>query len=191
MDERKRLLRCLISEVIVTRDGVTRGAGGTSTLRVGWRSGAWSEWAVGRPGSTAHLTTPAPILARIRSLAQHQPDGWIAATLNAEGLTTVRGLARTALRVQRVRRQHHYPTSCPALARGPQPRGDGLLPLYVASARLGVGPIALAHWARWGFLSTEQQGKGSPVWVRLTEEDRTRLDGTRAAQGHGRRVREA
>jgi hypothetical protein len=37
-----------------------------------------------------------------------------------------------------------------------------------------------------------QQGPGSPLWVRLTAEDRARLDGTLTAQGYGQwRLREA
>jgi DNA invertase Pin-like site-specific DNA recombinase len=192
MDERKRLLRCLVNEVIVTRDQVAKAREGITTLRIGWRSGAWSELAVRRPGSSEHLVTPAPIVARMRSLARCASDGRIAAVLNAEGLRTVRGLPWTAFRVQGVRRQHHIPTDCPALARGPEPRGDGLLPLAVAAARLGVVPTALAYWGRLGFVQMEQQGKGAPLWVRLTDHDRARLDGTLAAQGYGLwRVREA
>ena len=192
MDERKRLLRCLVNEVVVTRDQVARAREGTTTLRIGWRSGAWSELVVRRPGSSEHLVTPAPIVARMRSLAQCTSDSRIAALFNAEGLRTVRGLPWTAYRVQGVRRQHHVPTNCPALARGPAPRGDGLVPLAVAAARLGVVPTALAEWGRLGFLHMEQQGKAAPLWVRLTDDDLARLDGTLAAQGYGRWcVREA
>lgn len=37
-----------------------------------------------------------------------------------------------------------------------------------------------------------QKGTDTPVWVRLTPDDRARLDGTAAAQGRGRwRLREA
>jgi len=43
-----------------------------------------------------------------------------------------------------------------------------------------------------GFLTVAQHGKLAPLWVRLTGEDRARLDGTLAAQGLGRwRLREA
>ena len=66
------------------------------------------------------------------------------------------------------------------------------MPVATAAAQVGVVPTALAHWQRWGFLHVAQQGPGSPLWVRLTEEDRARLDGTLAAQGYGQwRVREA
>jgi len=192
MDERKRLVRCLISAVIVQRDDAAKHAGGQTTVRIGWRSGAWTELQVRRPSSTDALRTPAPVLERIRSLAPRESDARIAEVLTDEGLRTRWGLPWTAQRVQRVRAYQHIPTGCPVLARGPAARGDGLLPVATAAAQLGVGPTALAHWQRWGFLHTAQQGPGSPLWVRLTEHDQARLDGTLAARGYGQwRVREA
>ena len=192
MDERKRLLRCLVSEVIVQRDGAAKNAGGQTTVRIGWRSGAWTELRVRRPSSTDALRTPEQVLDRIRALAQQESDARIAQILTAEGQCTRWGLAWTALRVQRVRAYQHIPTACPVLPQGPHARGDGLLPVATAAAQVGVVPTALPHWRRWGFLHAEQQGPGSPLWVRLTAQDRARLDGTLAAQGYGQwRLREA
>ncbi|MGH2351032.1 MAG: recombinase family protein, partial [Chloroflexota bacterium] len=37
MDERKRLVRCLIGEVVLLRDDRRRATGGTTTIRIGWR----------------------------------------------------------------------------------------------------------------------------------------------------------
>ena len=125
-------------------------------------------------------------------MAQQESDARIAQILTAEGLRTRWGLPWTALRVQRVRAYQHIPSACPVLPQGPHARGDGLLPVATAAAQLGVVPTALPHWRRWGFLHAEQQGPGSPLWVRLTAEDRARLDGTLAAQGYGQwRLREA
>jgi hypothetical protein len=128
----------------------------------------------------------------MRALAPHESDARIAEILTGEGLRTRGDLPWTALRVQGVRRYQHIPTACPILPQGPYARGDGLLPVATAAAQLGVVPTALPHWRRWGFLHAEQQGPGSPLWVRLTAEDRARLDGTLAAQGAGQwRLREA
>src|SRR5438128_1659156 len=91
-DERKRLVRCLVREVVLLRDDAPRGAGGTNTARIGWRSGAWSELTVRRPGAGDHSRTPEPVQARIRALAQAHPDDRVAAILNAEGLRTRQGL---------------------------------------------------------------------------------------------------
>jgi DNA invertase Pin-like site-specific DNA recombinase len=192
MEERKRLLRCLVSEVIVQRDDAAKNTGGQTMVRIGWCSGAWTELQVRRPSSTDALRTPQMVLDRIRTLAQQESDARIAEILTAEGLQTRWGLPWTALRVQRVRAYQHIPSACPVLPQGPHARGDGLLPVAAAAAQLGVVPTALAHWQRWGFLHAVQQGPGSPLWVRLTAEDRARLDGTLAAQGYGQwRLREA
>ena len=195
-EERKRLVRCLVREVVLDRGAGANGAGGITTLRIGWKSGAWTELRVRRPSTADSARTPAAVLARIRASAAQLPDERIAEQLNADGVTTRQGLRWTAARVERIRRYHQIPTGCPTmptvLPSAGQPRGDGLVSVGVAAARLGVAPSALSHWRKWGFLHAEQRGPGAPLWVRLTPEDIARLDGTLAGQGHGRwRLQEA
>jgi DNA invertase Pin-like site-specific DNA recombinase len=105
-EERKRLLRCLVQDVVLTRDDRPHGTGGTTTIRIGWRGGAWSELHVPRPSSGDHMRTAAPVLTRIRVLVDQASDERIAAILNAEGATTRKGLLWTAQRVQQ-RRSYH------------------------------------------------------------------------------------
>src|SRR5439155_1007661 len=153
--ERKRLLRCLVSEVIVQRDEAAKNAGGQTTVRIGWRSGAWSEVQVRRPSSTDALRTPERVLERIRTLAQQESDARIAQILTAEGLRTRWGLPWTALRVQRVRAYQHIPSACPVLPQGPHPRGDGLLPVATASA----------HWVYDPAHPAEAIRLDTPAWL--------------------------
>jgi hypothetical protein len=141
---------------------------------------------VRRPATSDHLRTPAPVLERLRALAPQLPDERIAEALRGEGFTTRMGLPWTAARVQHIRNNHQIPTGCPTLPPAGHARGDGLVPVRMAAAILGVAPTAIGHWRKWGFLHGEQCGAGSPVWVRLTGEDIARLDGTLAAQGYGR-----
>jgi hypothetical protein len=191
VEDRQRLLRCLIHEVILARDEGAKSAGGTTTIRIGWRSGTRTELRVHRPGRGDDGCTPPATLARSRGLAQQATDEPIAALLNADGLTTYQGLPWTASRVQTVRQYHHIPTACPVMPHGSGPRGDGLVPAGAAAALLGVSRAALPPRRRWGFLQGEQNGPQVPGWIRLTAEDVARLDGTRAAQGDGRwRIRE-
>jgi hypothetical protein len=185
VEERKRLLRCLIREVIVTRDAGAKGAGGVTTLRIGWQSGATTDLSIRRPATSDAARTPPAVLERMRALAQQCSDDRLAAILNREGLTTRQGLPWTYIRVQRIRRRHKIPTACPITPRDAHPRGDGLISLRTAAALLAASPGALQHWRRWGFLHAEQKGGDTPVWVRLTPEDIARLDGTAAAQGCG------
>jgi DNA invertase Pin-like site-specific DNA recombinase len=192
VEERKRLVRCLIREVILDRGDGARNLGGITTIRIGWKSGAWTERRVRRPASSDHARTPAAVLDRIRALAPQMTDQRLAELLNSEGLTTRRSLPWTEARVSHIRRNHRIRTGCPRLPRDGRARGDGLVPVRVAAEMLRVVPSALEHWQKWGFLRWEQRGAGSPVWVRLTAEEIARLDGTLAAQGSGQwRLREA
>ncbi len=43
IEDRKRLVRCLIREVVLLKDEQPRGQGGITTIRIGWCSGTWSE----------------------------------------------------------------------------------------------------------------------------------------------------
>jgi hypothetical protein len=192
MEERKRLVRCLIREVVLLRDEQPRARGGVSTLRIGWCSGAWSELPVQRPSSGTLATTPPPVLERLRALAQRHPDDQVAALLNAEGFHTRHGLPWTYQRVQHVRWRHHIPTACPIVPHGSGPRGDGLVPVGTVAAQVGVARSVVGQWCRWGFVQAEQKAALDPRWVRLSAQDLARLDGTLAAQGYGRwRIREA
>lgn len=185
MEERKRLLRCVIREVVLTRDDAAKAAPGITTIRIGWRSGAWSEFTVSRPGSGDHARTAEAVVERIRTLAQHHPDDRVSEMLNAEGLTTRMGFSWTSERVRRTRAYHGIPTACPVMPQNTQPRGDGLISVRAAAERLGVVPTSFTHWCKWGYVQTAQRGPGSPLWLRLTEEDFARLDGTLGDQGYG------
>jgi hypothetical protein len=58
--------------------------------------------------------------------------------------------------------------------------------------QVGISRSMVSDWCRRGFLHAEQKAPLDPRWIRLTEEDLARVDGTRAAQGYGRwRLREA
>jgi DNA invertase Pin-like site-specific DNA recombinase len=192
MEERKRLLRCVIGEVVLQRDAGAKGAAGITSLRIGWRSGAWSDLRVPRPSSGDHARTAEAVLTRIRALAPQEPDDRIAEQLNREGLTTRMGLSWTPQRVHHIRAYHGIPTGCPVMPQDGAIRGDGLVSVHTAAERLGVAPTAFTHWRTWGFVQAEQRGAGAPIWLRLTEEDYARLDGSLGKQGYGRwRLREA
>ena len=168
-EERKRLMRCLIREVVLLKDERPRGHGGVTTIRIGWCSGAWSELQVRRPSAADLALTPHAVLERIRDLAQRHPDDAVAAILNAEGLQTKMGLAWTSLRVGQIRLPHHAqrnrtPRRWPRLgrnrrdARGHQPVGGG----HVVPVQL---PRRGAVDALWPLVdSADGRGLGSPGW---------------------------
>ena len=192
MEDRKRLVRCLIREVVLLRDEQPKAQGGLTTIRIGWCTGTWSELQVHRPSSGERACTPEAVLERIRVLARQHPDAQVATRLNAEGKRTRTGLPWTAARVGQVRLRHGIPTACPLVPHGTAPRGDGLVCVRAVAAQLGVARSVVSAWCRRGFLFVEQKGVRDPCWIRLTAEDVARLDGTLAARGYGRwRLHEA
>jgi hypothetical protein len=165
MEERKRLVRCLIREVVLYKDEQPRGQGGITTIRIGWCSGAWSELQAQRPSAAVLASTPQPILERIRDLAQRHPDDAVAAILHAEGLRTKRGLAWTYLRVGLIRLRHGIPTACPIMPTGPEPRGDGRVSVDTIVAQVVISRSVVGTWCRCGFLDVEQLSPlGPPGW---------------------------
>ena len=192
MEERKRLVRCLIREVVLLKDEQPRGRGGITTIRIGWSSGGWSEVRARRPSASDLAAMSEAVLERIRTLAHQHSDDQVAAILTAEGLRTHTGLAWTYARVGNVRFRHGITTACPIVPKGPGPRGDGLVPVATVMEQVSISRAMVSDWCRCGFLQAEQKAPLDPRWIRLTEEDLARLDGTRAAQGYGRwRLREA
>jgi DNA invertase Pin-like site-specific DNA recombinase len=170
--DRKRLLRCLIRDV--TLDSIS--CPGFSRLLVRWHTGATTSLDVPRP---RHGTPPATHVAnRLRQLVLHLTDDQIADLLNAEGFPTATGLPWTLDRVRAVRRKHHIPTACPLGASKPGPRGDGLLKAAEVALRLDVHPSMIAAWFRHGFISGHQRKPHSSLWIRLSDDDLRRLDGS-------------
>jgi DNA invertase Pin-like site-specific DNA recombinase len=170
--DRKRLLRCLIRDI--TLDSFSQP--GFSRIALRWHTGNITTLSVPRPKPGRH-TSPA-LIERIRSLARTQPDDQIALTLNQEGRLTFTGLPWTRQRVAGVRRKQHIPTACPLVSATPGPRGDGLISTAQAARELGVTPSMIADWFRRGRLIGHQPRPGSPLWVRLTPQDRQRFDGS-------------
>jgi len=170
--ERKRLLRCLILDV--TLDAFARP--GFSRILVRWHTGATTALDVPRP---RHGTPPATHVAnRLRQLAHHLSDDQIATQLNAEHFPTATGLPWTLDRVRSVRRKHKIPTACPLGTPAPGPRADGLVKSTEAAQRLNVHPSMISQWFRQGLLSGKQRKPGGWLWIRLSEEDLRRLDGS-------------
>ena len=173
-EDRKRLLRCLIREVSL--DNFSKP--GSSLLIISWHSGLVTSHEIPRPG---HGPRPAAAIAnRLRQLAARLPDDQIADLLNSEGYPTATGLPWTLERVRAVRRKHHVASLCPCLlpSNSDQPRGDGLVPVRIAAARLHVERCMIADWFHAGLIQGHQRHPGASIWVRLDENVLHRLDGS-------------
>jgi len=170
--ERKRLLRCLIQDV--TLDAMSKP--GLSIIHIRWHTGTTTVIEAERP--RAGCRTAKDTVARIRTLAQCYPDDQIAEILNAEGISTTTGKSWTRRRVGNVRKNYAIVTACPYFTYQPGPRGDGLTKASEAAARLGVSTSMIAYWFQRGLLIGCQRKPQTPIWVRLTDDDFQRLNGS-------------
>jgi DNA invertase Pin-like site-specific DNA recombinase len=172
--DRKRLLRLVVQEVTLTADPETRCAAFT----VAWSGGTTTTHQVTCPPIGWHCVTDPNLVQRIRELAVSHPDHHIAELLNAEGMRTQTGKEWTYERVQSIRKQHHIPTRCPIDPKDSAPRGDGLVSVKRATQLLNISASLVHLWAKMGVLVYDQRIDASKRWVRVTEADMCRLNGS-------------
>lgn len=175
--DRKRLLRLVVTEVILTVNAKARSAQAT----VVWNGGETTQHEVRCPPLGWHCCTDLEVVDRLRKLATRYPDHQIAAQLNEEGIRTRTGKPWTYARVHSMRKQHAISTSCPLGTRDAAPRADGLTPIAVAAGQLGVSPSLVHVWVQHGVLQYDQHRPASRVWVRLGADDLARLNGSSSA----------
>ena len=172
--DRKRLLRLVIREITLAPLSEKRSA----EFVVYWHGGAITTHQVVCPPLGWHCRTDAELAQRIQDLAQHYPDHIIADQLNGEGVRTRTGKEWTYERVLSVRKQYQIATACPVDPSQPTPRGDGLVPVKTAAQMLNVSDSLVNIWAKQGVLISDQRTFGSYLWVRVTESDIERLNGS-------------
>ena len=177
--DRKRLLRLVIAGVTATVDRQERRV----AVEILWSGGATTQLEAHLPPLGHHLRTAPDVLILIRDLARVHPDHAIAAQLHARGLRTRQDKPWTYARVASMRRQHGITTACPIDTRAPAGRADGLVSLRAAAERLGLAQATIRIWAHHGVVSCDQRCAGSKLWVRLTDADIARLDGSETPSG--------
>jgi DNA invertase Pin-like site-specific DNA recombinase len=174
--DRKRLVRLVVREVVLTVDVQERCAG----VVVLWNGGATTRHEVRCPPLGWHCRTEPELIRHLAEQARHYPDHQIATQLNAEGRRTRTGKPWTYARVFSMRKQHGIATACPLGTRDGAQGADGLIPAKAAARRLGVSPSLIHVWVGHGVLDHDQHRSSSKVWVRLSEDDLARLGGSSA-----------
>jgi DNA invertase Pin-like site-specific DNA recombinase len=177
--DRKRLLRLVVSAVTVTVDRAERRA----EVVILWVGGVTSRHQARMPPVGWNARTDDTIVDRVRDLARAAPDHEVARRLNELGLRTRTGKEWTYGRVFSVRKQYAIPTACPIRTGRPAPRADGRVSAKTAAERLGISRSLVQVWTRHGVLECDQRCACSKLWVRLTETDITRLDGSADVAG--------
>ena len=176
--DRKRLLRLVVAEVVLTVDAKARSA----EMTVVWSGGETTRHEVQLPAAglaRPHRCGGDRSAPRPGGPASRSPD---------RGPAQRRGSPHPH-RASRGPMRACIPcgssmASRPAArcsTRGAAPRADGLVPIAVAAERLGVSPSLVHVWVRHGVLRHDQHRSASRVWVRLDADDLARLDGSSQA----------
>ena len=168
--DRKRLLSCLVDEVIL---GIDREAGKIS-VHIQWKGGRTDEHCMPiLTGRREVKRDDADTVDLLRRLAAFYPDGEIARILNRQKRVTARGLRYTGSRVAALRGRHGIPV-CPP--READASGVPAMSVSEAAAELGVTGTTLYRWIRKGLVpSIQPDVSGAPVRVRLTDDFRSRF----------------
>lgn len=174
--DRKRLLRTVIREVTVTVN-VSDTQPKSAEIAIHWNGGAITTHTVVYPPTGWHMTTDAQLIQKMRELAQQMPDHQIALALNEANLKTRMGKPWTYRRVVMIRKQYAIPTACPIDPGISAIRADGFVSAAHAAQRLNVSDALIHYWVRQGVLVVDQRMAQSYLWVRLSDDDITRLNG--------------
>ena len=160
MRTRQRLVRALITEIVVDIDAVA----GEIVLVIHWKGGVHSELRVHKPRTGEHgCSTPEQALAVMRSMAGRWSDQDIAASLNRMGMPSGQGKTWTAHRVgsvRRVRGIHGY--------RSAEKNGEWLT-MRDAAAKLGVSHHQIRKLIKAGILASEQIIPDAPHQIRAAD----------------------
>ena len=139
--DRKRMLRLLIDDVTLARDGEL------IRVHIRWKGGATTSLDVPRPHNCFELVrTPAAVIEEIRVLATGQTDDQIACTLNSRRYRSGTGKSFTASRVRYIRFAYGIESYCQHLQR------SGWLTLPEIARKIGVHPHTARIYAKEGIL---------------------------------------
>jgi hypothetical protein len=165
MATKKTLLRYLIADVTLSRDG--------QAVRVGirWKTGAHTSLKVALLTKPYGPSLPEGVLEFIKELAPSHTDREIAAALNDTGILNGKGGSYTKKRVKRLRRK--YEIMRDPLDSLPDHRVDGRLS-SAAVARLLVTSHGMIHkWCKEGRLNGVQDESDKQWWIKITPEELT------------------
>jgi excisionase family DNA binding protein len=163
--DRKHLLRCLISEVVVFVDRERLVA----DLTIRWAGGASTKLTspLNRTGGHRYVTSE-QVNELVRQLAPYYTDEQIAFMLNMKHLRTARGNSFTTARVGSLRRGLGLPAANPASL--PDSNDPSWMSVNHAAQALGVSPDTIRRWAREGSLEANQVMPQAPWRIHVTDE---------------------
>ena len=165
MQDKKELLRCLIEKVFF------ENRGRLIRTQVCWYGGATSELDVPK-----YLFSSPHLYHEITQLAKTHTDREIAALLNDQGLTTVKGRPWSPRRVMDFRLSNAIPSGFTTNADLRIP-DTGFITSAEAAKQLGVNQTTIQKWYRYGLLPGKHDGGQAPLWIRWSDDVEYRFTG--------------
>ena len=161
--DRKRLLACLVEEVMLSIDRETAEI----QIILRWNGGRIDEHKLPLQQRTPAVPSDdVDTVELVRRLAEHYPDGRTAVVLNKQGRQTAQGKPFTAQRVARMRCRHRIPAHKRCVPDNEAP----IMSITEAARELRTTEGTLYRWVREGLLPAEQMTPGAPYRIRMTEE---------------------
>jgi len=165
MATKKNLLRYLISDITLNRDGQSVHVG------IRWKTGAPTSLKVALLTKPHGFGLPGGVMELIKELAPNHTDREIAAAINDAGILNGKGYSYTKKRVKRLRRKYE-------VVRNPvnslsDRREDGRLSSAAVARILGMTRGMINKWCKEGRLDAVQDVPGVQWWIKITPEELT------------------
>jgi DNA invertase Pin-like site-specific DNA recombinase len=165
---RKSLLRCLISDITLTRE--------VRIVRIGirWATGAQTSLEIELPSRNARHRLPARVLEFIKKLSPDYTNRQIAEVLNSAGILNGRGGTFTKKRVKRIRERYgikKHPLDCSR-----EQRDDGRYSAAAVARLLAVHQNSVDRWCREERLDGVKDGPGKGWWVKTTPAELVKFE---------------
>ena len=161
--DRKRMLRLLIKDITVEKPQPKQ-----LLVHIRWQGGASTSHSVPLPPSSADRTRyPAPLVDRVRNLAQSLPDAQIVDRLDQEGLVSALGKPFTASMIRWIRYRYKIPAA--------KLMSSQESTVQQVAERFRVRINVVYYWIELGLLQARQLNPGMPYWITVREADEQKL----------------
>jgi DNA invertase Pin-like site-specific DNA recombinase len=161
--DRKRMLRLLIKDITVEKPQPKQ-----LLVHIRWQGGASTDHSVSLPPHIAdRVRYPAPLVDRVRDLAQSLTDAQIVDRLNQEGLVSALGKPFTVAMIRWIRYRYKIPAAKLMSAEEST--------VQQVAERFGVNPNVVYYWIEHGVIQARRLNSGTPYGITLSETDEQKL----------------
>jgi hypothetical protein len=161
--DRKRMLRLLIKDITVEKPQPKQ-----LLVHIRWQGGASTDHSVQLPPNIAdRMRYPAPLVDRVRDLAQSLTDAQIVDRLNQEGLVSALGKPFTVAMIKWIRYRYEIPAA--------KLMSSEESTVQQVAERFQVSIYVVYYWIEHGVVQARRLNPGMPYWITVREADEQKL----------------